>query len=269
MRESKKHYKNEKELSSKRKCPDKLNDLICRLRIIPEKAVLPDYGELRWDIASSVRDYLREFGDISSPSIEERRRFDLSESRRIFNQCFLDFSEEFKENLLKTCKDRALEVYPNYDKWRLEMMAFGEAGYYHQSLYDLNVDFRAIANFFSHLRKGSYKFANETELVTSNGESIRLPLFTIQLKREGTIGKVKSEISDAFHNVDLDRIRACEICDRIFWAKRTESSTCSPKHYEALKKRRARALTDEEKAERKTKRQENKRYKQNQQKGNK
>jgi hypothetical protein len=117
---------------------------------------------------------------------------------------------------------------------------------------------RAIAEFFFHLRKNDYLSANESELITSTGNTIVLPSFEVQLKREGTIGKVRKGLSEAVIGVDLDRIRTCEICSRIFWAKRTESSTCSPQHYETLKKRRARSLTDEEKAKKKAQREANK-----------
>lgn len=56
---------------------------------------------------------------------------------------------------------------------------------------------------------------------------------------------------------DEDRLRRCAICSRIFWAKRKESKTCSRKCLNALNVKRFRTLTNEEKAERKAKREEN------------
>lgn len=56
---------------------------------------------------------------------------------------------------------------------------------------------------------------------------------------------------------DDSRLRRCEICSRIYWAKRDESKTCSPQCLNRLNVRRHRNLTEEEKAEKKAKRDAN------------
>ena len=234
-----------KELSTKRKCPEGLGKLIFDVSSIPEKIALRDYNEIWREYDSYPPDDLTK---------EETYSFILEEQKQIFNECFVSFSEQFKENFLRQCEAAVVEKYPNYDKLNLKIASLYLAIDDYQILYRLNTDLRSIARFFSHLRKGSYRSASESELITNDGESIRLPTFEVQLKRDGTIGKVHKGLSEAVIGVDLDRIRTCEICSRIFWAKRTESSTCSPQHYETLKKRRARSLTDEEKEERKAKR---------------
>ncbi len=61
---------------------------------------------------------------------------------------------------------------------------------------------------------------------------------------------------------DDNRLRKCEICDLIFWAKREDSKTCSKKCANTFRVRRYRSLTDEEKAERKAKRKANREHKQ-------
>jgi hypothetical protein len=49
--------------------------------------------------------------------------------------------------------------------------------------------------------------------------------------------------SDSFleviNGVMLDRIRCCEICERVFWAYRKDSFTCSPKHSDIRRKRKS------------------------------
>jgi hypothetical protein len=111
------------------------------------------------------------------------------------------------------------------------------------------------------LRKNEYQTVTETKLTKKNGEEIRLPTFEVQLRREKTIGKIDKGLFEAVIDVDLDRIRACEICTSIFWAKRFDSETCSPKCFGVLRTRRYRNLTVEEKAKRKADREANKNIK--------
>jgi hypothetical protein len=54
-----------------------------------------------------------------------------------------------------------------------------------------------------------------------------------------------------------ERIRTCEICERVFWAVRYDQETCKSACANTLRVRRSRTLTDEEKAERKSKREAN------------
>lgn len=56
---------------------------------------------------------------------------------------------------------------------------------------------------------------------------------------------------------EAERLRICEVCSRLFWAKRQESKTCSAKCYNNYRQRLYRNLTDEEKAERKNRRNDN------------
>jgi hypothetical protein len=60
---------------------------------------------------------------------------------------------------------------------------------------------------------------------------------------------------------DSDRLRICEICSRLFWAKRKDSETCSARCFNNLRQRNHRNLTDEEKAQRKAKREANRQSK--------
>lgn len=53
---------------------------------------------------------------------------------------------------------------------------------------------------------------------------------------------------------DSDRLRICEICSKLFWAKRMESETCSPRCFNNLRQRLYRTLSDEEKEDRRYRR---------------
>lgn len=54
-----------------------------------------------------------------------------------------------------------------------------------------------------------------------------------------------------------ERIRTCEVCEHVFWAVRYDQETCKSACANTLRVRRSRTLTDEEKAERKSKREAN------------
>lgn len=252
MRKNKKHYKNEKELSPKRDCPDALDPFIFDVNQIPENTVLRDYEDVWGENQPSFSD---------SSTKEEIKNILLEKKKEWFDKCFANFSESYKDIVLRDAEAWQLKKHPNYDEWNLQLATLDLALEHYQYIYLINNNLRAVADFFSHLRNNDYLSVNETELITRDGATITLPLLEAQLKREGTIGKIRKDLFGAFIDIDLDRIRTCEICNHIFWAKRTESSTCSPKHYETLKKRRARSLTDEEKAKRKAQREANKRFK--------
>lgn len=65
--------------------------------------------------------------------------------------------------------------------------------------------------------------------------------------------------------IDADRLRICEICNEIFWAKRKDSETCSKSCFNALRQRRHR---ERNKDEINAKRRENYKYKKEKKKGN-
>ncbi len=216
--------------------PSELEESIKQVNIIPKNAELRDYNEI-WR-----QPKFRTPFDLPK---EETYSFLIEKQKRIFNECFASFSEQFKENLLKICEAVVVEKYPNHDKLDLKLSSLYLAIDNYQLLYRLNTDLRSIARFFSHLRKDSYRFVSESELITNDGESIRLPTFEVQLKREGTIGKVHKGLSEAVIGVDLDRIRTCEICEQVFWANYKNSFTCSTPCLNALRQRRHRKTNKE------------------------
>ncbi|MBA3242388.1 MAG: hypothetical protein H0T60_14250 [Acidobacteria bacterium] len=59
--------------------------------------------------------------------------------------------------------------------------------------------------------------------------SITRPL-NIQIDAQGTINVGKDFIAEALDEVEAERIRECEICNRIFWAGRITIKCCSLKH---------------------------------------
>ncbi len=72
-----------------------------------------------------------------------------------------------------------------------------------------------------------------------------------------------TELAALIGKFDDSRLRRCQICNNIYWAKRENSKTCSAKCLNVINVRKYRSLTNEEKEEKKTQRKANKIYKDN------
>ncbi len=95
MGKSKKHYKNEKELSPKRDCPDALDPFIFDVNQIPENTVLRDYEEV-W------RENQPSFSEVSTR--KEILNIQLEKEKEWFDECFVNFSESYKDMVLREAK---------------------------------------------------------------------------------------------------------------------------------------------------------------------
>lgn len=107
------------------------------------------------------------------------------------------------------------------------------------------------------LERGSLTFEHYTLL---DWDAFPLSISTV-LKRDDA-GKLHiTGLAALIGEFDDSRLRRCVICQRIYWAKRENSKTCSPLCLNRLNVRRHRNLTDEEKAEKKAQREANKNLK--------
>lgn len=64
----------------------------------------------------------------------------------------------------------------------------------------------------------------------ANALKNRLLATSITVNQDGTIHFSISEWAKILQGVDITRIRLCEVCEDIFWAKRKDAFACSPKH---------------------------------------
>ncbi|MEJ7698811.1 MAG: hypothetical protein WKF71_04075 [Pyrinomonadaceae bacterium] len=87
----------------------------------------------------------------------------------------------------------------------------------------------------------------QVELVTG----FQIPVFVTRNSQNKLSVSVGSNILNTLNGLDADRLRICKICNRVFWAKRENSKTCSSRCLNVFNVRNSRALTDEEKAEKK------------------
>jgi hypothetical protein len=234
-----------------------MEEFIKEFWLIPPEAYLPDFKTIETQ---------HPYKEVSEVPFEEMCVLRTEAYEKMFNECYKQFSEEFKQGYLQELLNNATrEILEENSKhshldWSPAIYQKVILSHYENFRIRYNI-FRDIAVFFSHLRKNDYQSANERELITPDGETFSLPIIDVRLVRNGTIGNIQQEVAEMFVGVDLDRIRACEICNRIFWAKREDSKTCSPKCFGVLRTRDYRKLTDEEKAARKARRQANKEYK--------
>lgn len=107
----------------------------------------------------------------------------------------------------------------------------------------------AIANALNNYRKSGQEALNLQITIPATSFVIKNNKFTW-----GTESPLEKVITEG---IEKDRLRICEICGRIFWAKRTESETCSPECANNLRVRLSRSLSDEQKAERNAERKAN------------
>jgi hypothetical protein len=108
---------------------------------------------------------------------------------------------------------------------------------------------RHLAKHFEEVRKGNIPKETST--------GFHIPVMVNITPQNKVSISAASEFLEAINKTDADRLRICEICQRVFWAKREDSKTCSPRCLSALNTRNSRKLTAEEKAEKKAQREAN------------
>ncbi len=228
--------------------PDELKELIRLVNLIP-----PDFQMKLFKLeVDEQRKLIREkSGDNNAaPSITE-----------VLAACLKDTPEEFQQYVEREALRRAgglVEAKPHM----ANVYYVHEKANVYSEYYDMRMSFRRLSERLEterqmmrdaeksrQLKKGSITFQHFT---LTNWDSYPLSISTV-IKRKS--GKLKiTGLASLIGTFDDSRLRRCEICQRIYWAKRENSKTCSPECLNILNVRRHRALTDEEKAEKKAQR---------------
>jgi hypothetical protein len=71
----------------------------------------------------------------------------------------------------------------------------------------------------------------------------------LQVDEKGIVNIVNDSFGEAINGVILDRVRRCEICERVFWAANVNSKACSPNHASNLRNRQSRMRNKEKRQE--------------------
>jgi hypothetical protein len=71
----------------------------------------------------------------------------------------------------------------------------------------------------------------------------------LRVDENGIVHIVNDSFGEAINGVIIDRIRSCEICERVFWATNVNSKACSPKHAANLRLQKSRKINKEKRKE--------------------
>ena len=111
------------------------------------------------------------------------------------------------------------------------------------------IQIKTIAKILNDIRKGVQKKSALTIVYESTfiyiNEKMKLDTYS------------NTNLFNLLKGLDADRLRICEICDNIFWAKRANSESCTPRCLNTLNVRRSRSLNNKEKAKKEAERKAN------------
>lgn len=208
---------------AKYQCPSELEDLIYQVNLIP-----PDF---------QMQSLLFLLGD---------RQIKLTITDAL-KDCLKYTPLKFQEHI---------EFISGYDKVKAETEE-ATRKFYVQKMANAYIEYFEMRNSMLWLVQRL-----ETERANPNTffDWVGFPLVLRAIVVRNAVGKLQEiGLAALIGKFDDSRLRICEICQRIYWAKRENSKTCSPQCLNKLNVRRHRALTDEEKAEKKAQREANSR----------
>ncbi len=202
-------------------CPPKLNELIERAYLVPPDAKLPVLGVKSGELSGGdKRQYLSALYHLESALKELPEAFQQYIYGRPIarTQFFLGFLPDLNQQEIY----EALERYETFAR--------------------LLRSFRRVISF------------NKSLLMSPDVPQARfLPVLgntRLLRKDSGEIEVRMDEFSEALspsgkESVDINRIRACEVCSRIFWAGRIDKWGCSPKCSNVIRVRKSRERKQE------------------------
>ncbi len=237
---------------AKYKCPPELEELIYQANLVPIGTITPDFEyEIREEIKRLREENVEPSPEISAyefltnlikhlPKEFLEHIKNLAASRTLFGEGFPDDEARFMREFVKQ--------YIKYWDMRGSMIWFVQR-------LETERQMMRDAEKSRQLKEGSITFQVFNLL---DWDAFPLSVRTV-LKRDNK-GKLHTTgLAALIGKFDDSRLRRCviESCQKIFWAKRENSKTCSPRCLNVFNVRNSRSLTGEEKAERKAKRESN------------
>ncbi len=240
MRKNKLNKKTEqtvKKSRAKYDCPEGIDGFLEKInRELLPKVYLPD-----------VETILGENRIIYPPDVSDEEKLKLlyETKKKVLYDCYKDFNENCR-NEIYGGERRQLPERPSVERYELGIAGLSAVLDNYKMFREQRNWLQSIARFFARLRAGDNFYEGKTEIETNDGEILKLPMLPpVPLSREGTIGKIDSEILKELDGCDLDRIRECVICSRLLWAENKNSFTCSSTCRNALRQRRHREKNKE------------------------
>jgi hypothetical protein len=221
--------------------PTELGEHIDLVDLVPPKAVLQPAEDI-WQ--RNKEKYRSDDGFLGADS----NGYLLALSQTL-EDCLSGLPEDFREYIQKKGQQEAViyQGQPDYEQIRLRR-ALTE----YDKFRKIREELKSFAKYFTNWRKhgrvtggiGGMYGADEALLEFPKPQALYAQTRTV----DGTlINVVPSGLSAALDGVIGERVRSCEICDRIFWARRKESETCSPPCANNLRVRRWRAAVPKSK----------------------
>lgn len=213
---------------AKHQCPPKLADYLQKANLVDPAVQLQNSSEV-----------MENFREIESPNGGPLKFGSVGYNNMLvnsFDELTRDFSDDTKNAVLKLCLQLQQSKFPEYDREFLRSASYLLAiTNWYADLRELRISLQEIAEYFAQLRKGEVPIP-------------KLPYVGSRIELDGTIARVNLiGLASAIDGVDLDRIRKCEMCSRLFWAKRSDSKTCSAPCLNKLNIKKSRNRTPEEK----------------------
>ncbi len=206
--------------------PDELNKIIDESNKIPAEIVdLP-----KWDhfYEKIKEDYLAEEGNS-----EYDMGFDSEIKVQTLEKVFSLLPENLKDHLnekvnckfesinrasLEKGEDISAHLEANRHEWLVHYYRF----------YDYNrSNLRAIAKYMADRRAGNPLWFPNVDLH-----------YSAEINENNKLVAKPAALTAVLVGIDLDRIRFCEVCSKLFWAGRQDSKTCSYKCSNRLRQRR-------------------------------
>jgi len=233
----------EKKSRAKYKCHDDLEEILKIVNLVPPDADMPNAGKV---IEAFTNEWLLQ---------EQKTDVDLWSD--IFDECFKDFDRKAKTNIFNCWFNKSAKSNNDLDRRRYKALLDAVIITY-EEIYQTRKNIKLVIDSVSEKKK-------KTE--NSSWHKPNLEISIPIIEKDGEFRASLPVFLELISTINLDRLRACEICNRVFWAKREESKTCSAPCFGILRTRRYRNLTPEEKAERKAKREAIKKSKEEQKLG--
>jgi hypothetical protein len=194
-------------------CPEKLENLISTLNLIPPNETL-------WGL------------NIGSQKLILNYRLHLEALQDLKNK-IENYSIEFQQFIYGRDVDfKKLEFYywsslPDLDVWET---------YYALKRYE---DFNENRNLLRGIIKN---FSSSLNKVGRQMPYLLKPQTRIEIDEEGKIHFSFDEFTEALQGIEISRIRVCENCSQIFWQGRTTQKGCNPKCASNIRVKKSREL---------------------------
>ncbi len=212
----------EKKSRAKYECTTELGKILAIVNLVPPDADMPNAGKV---IEAFTNEWLLQ---------EQKTDVDLWSD--IFDECFKDFAEETKINIFKDWFDKSAKSNNDLDRRRYKALLDAVIITY-EEIYQTRKNIKLVIDRATELKK------KETEHSSFLKPELK---FSFPISRTGDEITVETtSFFETISTINLDRLRACEICSRIFWANYKNSFTCSKPCLNALRQRRHRKTNKE------------------------